>query len=98
MKIKESILAEQGYTSDQAMLRDYYLLHALSKVEQYRSECEFFEDRYQMKLHEFEKSLHRTKGNEDFDKENDCEDWEFAYNALKYWKQKVKEIQLDQNS
>ena len=90
MKIKESILAEEGYTSDRAMIRDYYLLHALAKLEQYRAECEYFEDKYQMKIHEFEKAIHRTKGKENFDKENDYEDWEFAHNALKYWKEKIK--------
>lgn len=43
MKVKESILAEEGYSSEKNLLRDSYLLQALAKIEQYRAECEFFE-------------------------------------------------------
>lgn len=49
-------------------------------------------------INEFEKSLHKITGKEDFNKENDLEDWEFADHALKYWLEKVKDIQLDKNS
>jgi len=70
----------------------------LAKVEQYRAECEYYKDKYRISFNEFEKSLHQITGKEDFDKENDLEDWEFADHALKYWIEKVKGIQRDKNS
>ena len=80
------------------MVKDFFHLHWLAKVEQYGAEYEYYKDKYRISLNEFEKSLHQITGKEDFDKENDLEDWEFADHALRYWMQETKEIQLDKNS
>ncbi len=90
MKVKESIL--EGYASEEGLLRDVYLLQALTKIEQYGAECEFFEKKYSVDLKTFERQLHRDKGKENFQKEEDLEDWEFAHNALYWWEKKLKEL------
>jgi len=54
MKVKEAILAEEGYASEKSMLKDVYLMNALAKIEQYRAECEFYEKKYGMSRKVFE--------------------------------------------
>ncbi len=98
MKVKESILAEEGYSSEKNLLRDLYLLEALTKIEQYRAECEFFEKKYDMDLKTLERQLHKDKGQENFEKEEDLEDWEFAKKALNWWEKKLKELRLAANA
>ncbi|RKY68358.1 MAG: hypothetical protein DRQ24_11845 [Candidatus Latescibacterota bacterium] len=93
MKVLEEILAREGYASSEDLLRDVSLFLALSRVEQYKAECELFEKKYGMSLKEFERFVHKEKGEEDFEKEEDLEDWEFSRNALEWWGQKVKELQ-----
>ncbi len=94
MKVKEAILAEEGYTSEKSMLNDVYLMNALAKIEYYRAECENFENKYGMKLKTFEHRLHKDKGKEDFLKEDDLQDWEFANAALKWWQEKLKDLRI----
>ena len=92
MTVKEHIIIEEGYPSFEKMLEDVYFLNTLSKKEHYKAEVEFFENKYGVKLYEFKKKLHSVKGKEDFIKEEDLEDWEFAVNALKWWTKKAKEF------
>ena len=92
MNSLKEILFEEGYTSEDTLVRDISLLLALSKAEQYRSECEFFKKKYEMSLDNFEKKLHKQKGMEVIEKEEDLEDWEFAVNALRWWEEKVREL------
>ncbi len=69
-------------------------MEALTKIEQYRAECEFFENKYGMDLKTLERQLHKDKGKENFEKEEDLEDWEFAKKALNWWEKKLKELRL----
>lgn len=73
-------------------LKDWALFVALSRVEQYRSERECFEERYGMSLEAFENEIHAEKGFEDFQQEGDMEDWAFACKALSSWEDKLKTI------
>jgi len=98
MEIKEAILAEKGYLSEKSMLADFYFLNAMAKVEQYRAECEYFEHKYGLPLKKFEKQLHKNKGKEDFQQEDDLQDWEFASTALKLWTKKLKDLQIAKNA
>lgn len=98
MKVKEQILAEVGYVSEKSLLSDIYRLNAMAKVEQYRAECEYFEHKYGMNINKFEKQLHKDKGSEDFQKEDDLQDWEFASNALRWWKEKLKDLEVAKNA
>ncbi len=92
MTVKEHILIEEAYSSSEKMLEDVYFLHTLSKKEQYKAEIEFFEKKYGVRLSEFKKKLRNVRGRENFNKEDDLEDWEFAANALKWWTKKAKEF------
>ena len=90
--VKE-IVSKEGYASAEEFARDGAVVLALSRVEQYKAEIEYFEKKYGMNFEEFESFVHRQKGREDFAKEADAEDWEFALEALRWWQVKVGELQ-----
>lgn len=86
------ILSHEGYGSGNAFLKDATGFLALAKVEQYRAECEFFERKYGMRLEQLREALQNTKGEEEFDREEDLADWEFAEVALRWWEEKIREL------
>ena len=90
MQAFEEVLYSEGYDSTKAVVRDWALLVSLSRVEQYRAECDFFQKKYGMSMEEFEFRLHQEKGYEDFAKEDDMADWQFSLQALKWWAEKAK--------
>ena len=92
MRVLKDILRKEGYNSSDELIQDWSLITALSKIEQYKAECESFERKYGMKLKEFKSFLHKKKGKEDFEKEEDIENWEFSLNALRWWKERAKEL------
>ena len=91
--IIKDILLEDGYSSSDDLVKDWSIFVALSRIEQYRAEKEAFEQKYGMSLSEFENEVHAHKGGEDFSKEEDLEDWEFACKALIWWEDKLRAIQ-----
>lgn len=95
METVKEVLAKEGYVSSDEFARDGALVLALSRLEQYRAEVESFEKKYGMALKEFESSLYADKGGEDFAKEADLEDWEFALEAQKWWEGKARKLQDD---
>lgn len=80
------------HNSQHVLDKEGALLVALSKVEQYRAECDFFQKKYGMTMEDFESHLHGERGSENFEKENDMDDWEFSLEALKWWEKRIKEI------
>ena len=98
MEVLKEILLKEGFSSPNELLRDWSLITALSKIEQYQAECEYFQKKYGMTLGEFETFLRREKGKEDFEKEEDVADWEFSLKALVWWKEKVKDLQSASDS
>jgi len=98
MEVLKEILLKEGFGSPNELLRDWSMITALSKVEQYQAECEYFQKKYGMTLGEFEAFLHGEKGKEDFEKEEDIADWEFSLKALEWWKEKVKDLQSASDS
>lgn len=95
MTINENILIEKGTLSPEKMLREVFFLNILSKTEQYKAEIEFFKKKHNMRFDDFEKQVHGHKGKEDFKKEEDLEDWEFAIRALDWWTKKSEELKDD---
>ena len=91
--IIKDILLEDGYASSEDLVKDWSRLVVLSRIEQYRAEKEAFEQKYGASVSEFEKELHARKGGEDFAKEEDLEDWEFACRALTWWEDKLRALQ-----
>jgi hypothetical protein len=89
----KDIVSKEGYASAEEFARDGAVVLGLSRVEQYKAEIEYFEKKYGMTFEEFESLVHRQKGREDIAKEADAEDWEFALEALRWWKAKVEELQ-----
>jgi hypothetical protein len=92
MEPVEEILLKEGYESKDEIIRENALMIALTKAEFYKSECDLFRSRYGSTLIEFDSLLHDGKGKEDFKKEEDYEDWEFAESALIWWSKKILEI------
>lgn len=45
-------------------------------------------------MNTLERQLHKNKGTEDFEKEEDLEDWGFVKKALNWWENKAKELRL----
>ena len=91
--IIKDILLEDGYSSSDDLVKDWSRFVALSRIEQYRAEKEVFEQKHRRALSEFENDIHAQKGIEDFAKEEDLEDWEFACKALMWWEDKLRAIQ-----
>ena len=72
--------------------KDAVLLFVLSKIDQYKGEKEFFENKYKKNFNEVEKEAHSVKGKEDFKLEDDLDDWEFAIKSLEYWEKEYHKI------
>ena len=90
--IINEILFEDGYLSSDDVLKDWSIMIALSRIDQFRAEMESFENKYKKSFDSYEKDLHVVKGKEDFEKENDLEDWEFACKALVWWEDKLQAL------
>ena len=93
MEASEEVLFSEGYDSPSALIRDWALIVSLSRVEQYRSECDFFQNKYGMTMEDFESHLNEERGHEDFEKEDDMAACQFSLEALKWWEEKVKNLQ-----
>ncbi|MBD3341449.1 MAG: hypothetical protein GF353_20250 [Candidatus Lokiarchaeota archaeon] len=94
--IKTIFEQSDGMNSEEA-LKEVSLLIALSKRDKYRMECQHFEKKYKMNLNDFEKHLHTNSNAEDYDKENDLDDWEFAVSSLNWWQKRIEELLNDSN-
>jgi len=90
--IINEILFEDRYSSSDDALKDWSVMIALSRIDQFRAEKESFENKYKKSLDSYEKDLHATRGEEDFEKEKDLEDWEFAGKALIWWEDKLQAL------
>ncbi len=92
MDATTQVLLEEGFRSTDDVFRGWALMIAMSKLEQYRAECESLAKKHGGTLAEFESVTRAVKGREDFDAEEDLEDWEFAAHALTWWQSKIEEI------
>ena len=72
--------------------KDAALLFILAKIDQYKGEKEFFENKYKQDFYKTEQETHAIKGKEDFQLEEDLEDWEFAIESLEYWLKEYRKI------
>ena len=87
-----SILEKSNGISKEEALAEFSLLIALSKRDKYKMECQKWGNKYQMSFEEFEKNLHAHKNQEDYEKESDLDDWEFAISSLKWWQDRIEEL------
>jgi hypothetical protein len=72
--------------------RDADLLFVLSKIDQYKGEKEYFQNKYKKTFQEIEQEAHSVKGQENFQLEEDLEDWEFAIKSLEHWETEYRKI------
>lgn len=88
----DSILSQSIGINREEALKDMSLLIAISKRDRYAMECHRFEQKYKMKFKVFEESLRKATNEEDYQKENDLDDWEFALSSQNWWQQKIEEL------
>ncbi len=75
------------------ILRNYALNLIHSKIQKYEAESAFYEKKHGCKLEKFRVRVEDLKEQENFEWEDDLKDWEFASINLKYWQEKLLEIQ-----
>ena len=88
----QEILKKENLGSPEEALVNVSLFLALSKRDEYEVECQRFREKYQMDFGVFKKLIEGKKNEEGFEEDDDLMDWEFAEEALSWWKQKVKEL------
>ncbi|MCK4763212.1 MAG: hypothetical protein KAW12_13530 [Candidatus Aminicenantes bacterium] len=72
--------------------KDAAFLFILARIDQYKGEKEFFDNKYKRNFYEVEQEAHAVKGKEDFQLEEDLEDWEFAIKSLEYWTKEYQKL------
>jgi len=70
------------------LLRNYALNHILSKIHKYEAEDNYFRKKYSCKFREFKAEIETMENEENFEREDDLMDWEFAVENLAVWKRK----------
>jgi hypothetical protein len=89
-EVMAEALAAGGFSSLEAAAWEVSLTVSLSKVSSYERECAHFRQKYDQPLEAFQKSLEAMRGHEDFTREDDLADWEFAERALQLWQKRVE--------
>ena len=75
------------------LLTNYALSFIHSKIHKYEVENLCFEKKHKVTFEEFRQKLENMREDENFQWEDDLLDWKFAYENLKYWQKKAKELQ-----
>lgn len=86
------ILEKSGDVNKEELVKEISLLIALSKRDKYQLECKKFEQKYQTSFAHFEKQLHSQQNKEDYAKESDLDDWEFAISSRSWWEKRIKDL------
>ena len=81
-----------GYGNILDLAIDQAKLLILSKIEQYNNEIKFFERKYKSDFTAFRKKLNLQK-KEDFAKEDEANEWEYAIESFKMYSKKLKELE-----
>lgn len=90
-KVIADILEREGYFSYEEFGRDMVLWLALARKEQYKAECQFLEQEYSMTTDEFEQLPYSKKVK--LLSEEHIKSWEFAASSLRWWEEKLGELQ-----
>ncbi len=93
MQAIQDVLHSEGFDSADALAESWAILVAMSKVEQYKAEVEFFEKKYQSGLNKFQQKNLSQDRVEDFQQEDDLDDWEFATQACTIWRHRLERLQ-----
>lgn len=90
MSITE-VLDKTGQT-EASVLREHIILTGMAKLSRYEAECALLEKKYGESLDIFKKRIREKQEHEDFAKEDDLMDWEYADAALKWWLSQLEDI------
>lgn len=86
------ILEKSGEMNKDDLVKEISLLIALSKRDKYSLECKKLQQKYQMSFENFERLLHSQQNQEDYVKESDLDDWEFAISSQRWWEERIEEL------
>lgn len=79
--------------SYELLLKNYALDFAIAKCQKYEAEAALLENKYHCSFSEFKNRIERMENEENFEWEDDLMDWEFATENIKYWKDKIRDLQ-----
>ncbi len=85
------ILSKAGESESEA-LREHAIFLCMSKISRYEAESERFQKKYGESFDSFRKQIRSGDKKEDFIKEDDFLDWEYATTALSYWRDCLEEL------
>jgi len=91
-KIPKDLLKALNYSSPEEAALEMVLLTARSRYAEFRQEVKRFEEKYGMRLEEFERMVAQRVDEEDFEQEEDLMAWKFAQQAADYWREKIEEL------
>jgi hypothetical protein len=75
-----------------SLLKNYALSHIHGRIQKYEAENMFYERKYKSTFEAFKREVESTENEEDFDRDDDLMDWEFAVTNLSYWREKAREL------
>ena len=90
MTIQE-ILEREGQSVDD-VLKEHITLSGLARISHFEAQNSLFEKKYKKTFEQFNSELERQTGTEDFAKEDDLLDWEFAKESLDWWINQMKVV------
>jgi len=81
-----------GYSDVFTFASNHLRFHLMSKMEGYKQEVKLFEKKYKSDYTSFLKKVRKLK-KEDFEKEDDIMDWEWAVESINHLEKKLKSLQ-----
>ncbi|SLM30364.1 conserved hypothetical protein [Desulfamplus magnetovallimortis] len=92
VKITKDLLAPFHFSSLEDAGLNFLYLSSLAKISEYRKDCLLYQKKYGMSYESFKKHIAGKKRDEVFEEEDDLMAWQYVYDALQYWENKVKEL------
>ena len=87
----EAIISQFGFKDLKSFIKNQALLMLVAKIDKFEAENRRYEARYKTSFTDFRKKMEEMHGMEDFDKEDDYLDWQFAVEAReRLYKQKLE--------
>jgi hypothetical protein len=74
----EAIISQFGFKDLKSFIKNQALLMLMAKIDKYDAENKRYEAKYHTSFDVFKKKMETIPGEEDFEKEDDYLDWQFA--------------------
>ncbi len=92
-KATQDVLAPFHFSSLEDAALTFLHLSSLAKLSEYRRDHQNFREKYGMSFESFKKEVDKKVNKESFEEEDDYMAWQYAHDALRYWEQKVQELE-----